>query len=196
MLYNPGQELKVPLRYYVATYVHFPELLHFSFPTYSDVFRRDATRWSIWIYLRLPRFSILLAKRVTKVTIEIWHIGLWSRVWEAIQERIIDDVVHILHRNGSSNHSTLIYLHDFASKILYGFICKIVSIIHEKKEKKTNEGVFSFSFWNFQLAKKKYCCCLFLPWCHILYRSIVVKTSTQKSCKSRRSSCRHKGGWW
>ena len=155
MLYNPGQELKVPLRYYVATYVHFPELLHFSFPTYSDVFRRDATRWSIWIYLRLPRFSILLAKRVTKVTIEIWHIGLSSRVWEVIQERIIEDVVHILHRNGSSNHSTLIYLHDFASKILYGFICKIVSIIHEKKEKKRQTREFSlFLSGIFNLQKK------------------------------------------
>ena len=115
---------------------------------------------------------------------------------EVIQERIIDDVVHILHRNGSSNHSTLIYLHDFASKILYGFICKIVSIIHEKKErkKKDKRGSFLFFFLEFSTCKKKYCCCLFLPWCHILYRSIVVKTSTQKSCKSRRSSCRHKGG--
>ena len=163
MLYNPGQELKVPLRYYVATYVHFPELLHFSFPTYSDVFRRDATRWSIWIYLRLPRFSILLAKRVTKVTIEIWHIGLWSRVWEVIQERIIDEVVHILHRNGSSNHSTLIYLHDFAQKILYGFIYKIVKHYPRKARKKTNERVFSFSFWNFQLAKKSTAAASFCP---------------------------------
>ena len=122
-------------------------------PTCSDEMPRDGQ--SEYTYLRLPRFSILLAKRVTKVTIEIWHIGLWSRVREVIQERIIDDVVHILHRNGSSNHSTLIYLHDFASKILYGFICKIVSIIHEKKEKKDKRGSFLFFFLEFSTCKKK-----------------------------------------